>query len=344
MLLSLAIRDLVLIERLELALAPGLSAFTGETGAGKSILLDALGLVLGSRGDQRLVRPGADQAAVSARFEVASGHPATALLAENGLDAVDEVPGTLVLRRILTRDGRSRCFVNDQPTTVGLLRRLGDSLVEVQGQFEQRGLLDVAVHRRLLDGFGGLSEARSAVAERWEAWQTAVQAQEDAQRASARARADEAFLRHAVAELEDLAPQPGEAARLAERRALLRNRERLVEAVDEACRALQGDGAQSPGAQGALAQALRRLDAVAAVAGTAVEEASAGLARADAELAEALALLQSFLGDLEEGGEDPEALEHRYFLFQDLARKHGCEPGGLSAAARRAGGAAGRPR
>jgi DNA repair protein RecN (Recombination protein N) len=154
MLIGLSIRDVVVIDRLDLALAPGLSVLTGETGAGKSILLDALGLALGARAESALVRPGAPQAAVSAVFEPPADHPVRDILAEHEIAAED----SLVLRRTVTPDGRSRAFVNDQPASVGLLRRLGDALVEIQGQFEQRGLLDPATHRALLDAFGGLGQ------------------------------------------------------------------------------------------------------------------------------------------------------------------------------------------
>ncbi len=150
MLLGLNIRDIVLIDRLDLALRPGLCVLTGETGAGKSILLDALGLALGKRAESGLVRTGAQQAAVSAEFSVGRNHPAHAILREAGLDGDGEA---IVLRRLVGADGRSRAFVNDEPASVGLLRELGDSLVEIQGQFEQRGLLDPANHRMILDAF-----------------------------------------------------------------------------------------------------------------------------------------------------------------------------------------------
>ena len=150
MLTALAIRDVVLIDRLDLAFAPGLSVLTGETGAGKSILLDALGLALGARADSGLVRHGRDQASVTAAFDPPAGHTVDALLAEADLEPRD---GSLILRRVVTADGRSRAYVNDQPSSVALLRRLGDALVEVQGQFDQRGLMDPATHREALDAF-----------------------------------------------------------------------------------------------------------------------------------------------------------------------------------------------
>jgi DNA repair protein RecN (Recombination protein N) len=154
MLAALAIRDVVLIDRLDLVFAPGLSVLTGETGAGKSILLDALGLALGARADSGLVRHGREQASVTAEFDPPPDHPVDAILAEAELEPRD---GSLILRRVVTADGRSRAYVNDQPTSVALLRRLGDALVEIQGQFDQRGLMDPSTHRETLDALAGLS-------------------------------------------------------------------------------------------------------------------------------------------------------------------------------------------
>src|ERR1700730_17174276 len=170
MLLGLNIRDIVLIDRLDLALRPGLRVLTGETGAGKSILLDALGLALGKRAEAGLVRAGAQQAAVSAEFSVGRTPPAHAILREAGLDGESEA---IVLRRLLGADGRSRAFVNDEPASVGLLRELGDSLVEIQVQFEQRGLLDPANHRRILDAFADHSVGPAGLAQAWDHWRTA---------------------------------------------------------------------------------------------------------------------------------------------------------------------------
>jgi len=210
MLLSLTIRDVVLIDRLDLAFSPHLSVLTGETGAGKSILLDALGLALGARAESGLVRQGTGQAVVAAEFELAGDHAARAILAEQGIAAED----TLVLRRVLNADGRSRGFVNDQPASVGLLKQLGDTLVEIQGQFEQRGLLVPATHRLLLDAFAADPGTLGAVAARWQGWRAARSARAQAEASIAKARDDEAWLRHSVAELDQLKPQPGEEASL----------------------------------------------------------------------------------------------------------------------------------
>src|SRR5580658_1715705 len=169
MLLGLTIRDVVLIDRLALAFRPGLCVLTGETGAGKSILLDALGLALGRRADAALVRPGAEQAVVSAEFVVGANHPATTILADAGI--APDLAGTIIVRRQLGADGRSRAFVNDEPASISLLRALGDSLVEIQGQGEQHGLFDPATHRALLDALAGGDTAGLATA--WRTWRDA---------------------------------------------------------------------------------------------------------------------------------------------------------------------------
>src|ERR1700740_3572346 len=191
MLLGLTIRDVVLIDRLTLAFRPGLCVLTGETGAGKSILLDALGLALGRRAEAALVRVGAKEAAVSAEVAVGRKHPAHAILREAGLDGDGE---TIVLRRLLATDGRSRAFVNDAPSSVGLLRELGDSLVEIQGQFEQRGLLDPANHRAILDAFAERSVRPAALMEAWHDWREVRQREVNAARQLAESRDEEDLL------------------------------------------------------------------------------------------------------------------------------------------------------
>src|ERR1700676_5374098 len=183
MLLGLTIRDVVLIDRLSLAFRPGLCVLTGETGAGKSILLDALGLALGRRADVSLVRPGAEQASVAAEFGVEHGHPAAAILADAGI--ASDLAGAIVVRRVVGADGRSRAFVNDEPASVALLRELGDSLVEIQGQGEQRGLLDPATHRALLDAVAERDPRDAqpaALAVCWQEWRAARQCAEEAAR------------------------------------------------------------------------------------------------------------------------------------------------------------------
>ena len=314
MLTRLDIRDVVLIDRLELEAGPGLAVLTGETGAGKSILLDALGLALGARSESGLVRAGAAQAMVSAVFELDDDHPVLALLAESGLPA--DLP--LVLRRGVGADGKSRAFVNDQPVSVGLLRRIGDALVEIQGQFEQRGLLDPATHREILDAFGGLDEA-GRVAEAHAAWRHATRTLADAENEAEKARAEEGHLAATVDELRDLDPRPGEEAALTGERTVLANAGRLVEAINAALSDLLGER----GAERSLCQAQRALMRLQAQAGGRLDAALAGLDRAAAELAEAARALSSVGSGLDLDPRKLEEMDNRLHALRDAARKHG---------------------
>src|SRR5213082_2064511 len=316
MLLGLTIRDVVLIDRLSLAFRPGLCVLTGETGAGKSILLDALGLALGRRADASLVRPGAEQAAVAAEFAVGGNHPASAILDKAGI--ATDLSGTIVLRRIVTADGRSRAFVNDEPASVGLLRELGDNLVEIQGQGEQRGLLDPATHRELLDAFAEHEVRPAALESAWHDWRAAQEAAAEAARRLAEARVEEDLLRHEKAELDALAPEGDEEDRLATRRALLQNAERLGEAITDALAELDGES----GAQRALARALRRLERARDRAQGLLDNAIATAERAANETAEALALLNVAGHALDLDPHALEQVEERLFALRALARKH----------------------
>ena len=331
MLLGLSIRDLVLVKKLDLSFAGGLCALTGETGAGKSILLDALGLALGARADQRLVRQGCKQASVTAVFALGKSRTLLAAADEAGLDPEAlQAEGALVLRRVQGTDGRSRAFVNDQPVSVALLRRFGDLLVEIQGQFEQRGLLDAGSHRGVLDVFGGLEKQAAALARLWQSWRDVDAAYAEAEGELARARRDEDFLRHSLDELEELAPTAGEQARLAEERAFLKHRERLAQAAEEASLAIGGDGT-SPGADAAIGRARSRIEAVTELAAGRCDEILAALERAAAELGEADAALRSLLDAMQQTDNSLESVETRYYAFLELARKHHCEADELPA-------------
>jgi DNA repair protein RecN (Recombination protein N) len=323
MLLCLTIRDIVLIDRLSLAFRPGLCVLTGETGAGKSILLDALGLALGRRADAGLVRPGAEQAAVAAEFVVEHDHPAAAILRAAGMSA--DLAGTIVLRRLVGADGKSRAFVNDEAASVGLLRELGDSLVEIQGQGEQRGLLDPATHRALLDDAAEHEGALAALADSWREWRAARERAEAAARRLADSRAEEDLLRHHRAELDALAPEGDEEERLGARRMLLQNAERLGEAVAEAIAEIDGEG----GAQEALSRALRRLDRARDRAQGLLDTALAAAERAAAETSEALAALAGAAQALELDPRALEEVEERLFALRALARKHSVAIGDL---------------
>ena len=318
MLSTLTIRDVVLIDQLTLEFPRGLCALTGETGAGKSILLDALGLSLGARADTRLIRHGAEKASVAARFDLPPGHAALVLLHEQGLDGGDE---GLVLRRVIGGDGRSRAFVNDQPVSITLLRQLGETLVEVHGQFDNQRLLDPSAHRDLLDAFGGLSTHAEEVAAAWRAWRAATSAREGAEADLAQAQRDEDFLRHAADELAELAPQPGEESELAERRARMMHAEKIAQDIDEAARALAG-GAGGRGVADALRTALRPLQRIADKMAGQLDGAIEALDRALGEIVEAEALLERAMASADLDPRALEQVEERLFALRALARKH----------------------
>jgi len=315
MLRHLSVRDVVLIDRLELDFDPGLGVLTGETGAGKSILLDSLGLALGMRADTSLIRPGAEQAIVAATFDVAPDHPASDLLTEHGLEP-DE--GSVYLRRIVGRDGRSRAFVNDQPATAGLLRQIGEQLVEIQGQFERFALAAPAVQRAALDLFGNLTAKAAETADLFAAWSDARAVLADAEAEVEAARAEEARLRHDVGELDDLAPDTGEEVALASQRQLLQNAERLISAFNEALDDLSGDS----GAEPALQRASRTLTRAAEFSGGRLDPIIAAIDRGTAELADALQELQALAHAIDTDSSRLDAVEGRLFALRAAARKH----------------------
>jgi DNA repair protein RecN (Recombination protein N) len=323
MLLGLTIRDVVLIDRLSLGFRPGLCVLTGETGAGKSILLDALGLALGQRADAGLVRPGAPQASVAAEFAIGQNHPAAAIMREAGI--VGDLAGTIILRRTVAPDGRSRAFVNDEPASVGLLRELGDTLVELQGQGTQRGLLDPVTHRALLDAVADHPVGPTVLAAAWHEWRAAKAAVAEAERRLAESRAEEDLLRHNLAELDALAPESNEEDRLADRRLLLQNAERLAETITEAIGELDGEH----GAQQGLARALRRLERARDRAQGLLDAAVTAAERAADETAEALAALNTAGRSLELDPRALEEVEERLFALRALARKHNLQTADL---------------
>ena len=252
MLTNLAIRDIVLIEKLDLALDEGLCVLSGETGAGKSILLDALGLALGARGDASLVRTGCDKGSVSASFVPPAGHQAFRLLDEAGIDAGE---GSIVVRRVQQADGKSRAFLNDQPASVNLLKLLGAALAEIHGQHDDRALMDVSFHRAALDAYGVLGAQVSAVQAAWADLAQAREAHEAHEARLARAETERAFLEHALKELHEMSPQQGEETALAERRQLMMNAEQFADAVSAAQAALKDGDTVS-----AINTALRKLE------------------------------------------------------------------------------------
>jgi DNA repair protein RecN (Recombination protein N) len=324
MLTGLSIRDVVLIESLDLEFGSGLGVLTGETGAGKSILLDALGLALGFRADSNLVRSGQAQAVVAVEFELPLDHPARALLAENGLECGAGEP--LVIRRIVKSDGGSRALVNDQAASVALLRELGAMLVEIHGQHDDRGLLNPRGHLRLLDCFAGIGT--EGAAESWRSWAAAEAALAAAREALELAARDRAWLDHSVAELALLAPREGEEAVLAELRANMQKGARLADDIAAAGALLDG----SEGGLPLLRQALRRLERI----GGEHEKLAEALAALDRALIEADEAEEALAAASEALSCDPARLEEaetRLFEIRALARKHRVDPDALPALA-----------
>lgn len=322
MLRGLEIRDILIIDRLELAFQPGLNVLTGETGAGKSILLDSLGFVLGWRGRAELVRKGAAQGEVLAEFDLPADHPARAVLREAGLPEED----SLLLRRVNTVDGRKTAWVNDRRCSGEVLRQLSETLVELHGQHDDRGLLDARGHRRLLDTFGQLDPLLDATRSQWRALGQAQTALEAAQAALAQVAAEEEFLRHAVAELDKLAPQPGEEEALDSRRRLMQSAARIREDITRAHAALASDGAEA-----AMGNALRWVEGVADRAGDALNPPIDALGRALGEVADAIAGLEAALDQLAFNAHELEEVEERLFAIRGLARKHQIAPEDLPA-------------
>ena len=314
MLTALTIRNVVLIEALDLQFHSGFCALTGETGAGKSILLDSLGLALGGRSDSGLVRKGADQASVSAAFHIDAAHPVNILLKEQGLDSGE----TLILRRVLGADGRSRAFINDQPVSVALLKLAGEKLVEIHSQFETHGLLDARTHRGLLDEYACLREDVKHLSGLWETWKGLERRLNDSIADAERAKADEEYLRHAVKELEALDPLPGEEDQLLDLREAHKNRAHIIQALQEAAEAIGGEEA----AEILVARANRALERVSDKVGLDIGPAIDTLDRVAIELQDAVSLVQSAMASMNGEGLTLEQVEDRLYTLRDMARKH----------------------
>jgi len=323
MLIGLQIRDVVLIESLDLSIGPGLTALTGETGAGKSIILDALGLATGARGDAGLVRRGAAQAVATAAFAPAPDHPVWDLLEDKGLAyARDE---DLVLRRSLSADGRSRAFVNDQATGVGVLKELGEALLEVHGQHETVGLLDARTHRPLLDAYGALDGQGRLVAAAWAAWREARERVEALRADVARSAAETEELTFRLSELDRLDPRAGEETELAEQRAVLGAAEKALADIHSARETFDGLGPKVATAIRALERARERaVTAGAASDGAAVTRliaASEALDRVLVEADEAEAAIDGAAAAFDFEPDRLEKTEERLFDLRGLARK-----------------------
>jgi DNA repair protein RecN (Recombination protein N) len=327
MLARLSIRDIVLIDRLDIDFGSGLAALTGETGAGKSILLDAFALALGARGEAALVREGAEQGQIIAAFDLAKDHPARGVLAANDLSGEDEV----IVRRVQFADGRTRAFINDQPVSVQVLRALGAALVEIHGQHDERAFVDAATHRALLDAYGGLEQDAAEVARLWTERRAREAAVEDHRAAVERAAREAEWLRHAVDELSRLAPQSGEETTLAERRTVMMQAEKVAEDLRSTHDSVTGPNSPVP----PLATALRRLERRAAQAPALIEPAVKAIDAALTALEEARAQLEQALQIADFDPQELERIEERLFALRGAERKYNVPVDELAALARR---------
>ncbi|WP_128291539.1 DNA repair protein RecN [Afifella aestuarii] len=321
MLANLTIRDIVLIERLSIDFAAGLSVLTGETGAGKSILLDSLALALGARGDAALVRSGANQGQVTAVFDLVPTHAVIRTCEENGID----VDGPLVLRRLQSGDGRSRAFINDQPVSVSLLREIGHQLVEIHGQHDERALVAPEEHRRLLDAFGGLERERAEVAGHAQVLREAERQAEELQASIEAAEREADFLRAAVEELEALSAEPGEEERLADRRRLLMQAEKVAGDLNEALDILGGNVSPVPD----LAALMRRLERKSAEMPEVMDAIVEAIGQALDRLEDARSGLAAAVTELGHDAGELERVEERLFAIRAAARKYRCEADAL---------------
>jgi DNA repair protein RecN (Recombination protein N) len=329
MLSRLSIRDIVLIDRLDIDFGSGLAVLTGETGAGKSILLDAFALALGARGEAALVREGAEQGQVTAAFDVAKDHPARRVLAENELAGDADAADELIVRRVQFADGRTRAFVNDQPVSVQVLRALGAALVEIHGQHDERAFVDAATHRALLDAYGNIGDAAAEVAALWSERRSRQAAVERHRADVERASREADWLRHAVDELKLLAPENGEEAALAGRRAAMMQAEKVADDLRVTHENVSGTHSPVP----PLAAAVRRLERRASQAPALIEPAVKALDAALTALDEARAHLEQALRAAEYDPHELERMEERLFALRAASRKYSVpvdELGGLA--------------
>lgn len=319
MLSSLRIQNVVLIESLTIEFREGLCALTGETGAGKSILLDSLGLATGARADSGLVRKGADQANVSAVFEIPSGHPSIQILHNANLEiSADE---DLILRRTLGADGRSKAFINDQPVSAALLREIGETVLEIHGQFDTHGIMDPKTHRQMLDDYAGIGDE---IVTLWDQWKAAENKLESLRQASTASQEQEAYLRTSLEDLDALEPKAGEEETLSSLRESLMHREQVLEALNAAYHALNAE--HDP-----VRTAWSTLDRIADKLGERGAPAIDALDRASAEMQEAIAQIQSLSADLEDSEQDLESIDNRLHDLRTQARKHHCNVDDLAA-------------
>lgn len=330
MLVALAIRDIVLIDRLDLEFSRGMSVLTGETGAGKSILLDSLSLAIGGRGDAGLVRHGEDQGQVSAVFDLPVDHAARQFLKDNDVDE----EGDLILRRVQAADGRTRAFINDQPVSVSLMRQLGTLLVEIHGQHDDRALVDPESHRDLVDSFAGLQRDVEAVGKAFQIFRTAEKAVRDHEARIEAARNEADYLKSAVDELEKLVPKAGEEDELAERRATMMQVEKIAGDLNEAFETLNGGSSPIPELSSLLRRLERKADQVPHLLNGPVSSLSSALD----QLEEARGGLEAAVRETDYDPRELEAAEERLFALRAASRKYSVSVDELAALSARMSG------
>lgn len=322
MIVSLAIKDIVLIDRLQMDFEDGLCVLSGETGAGKSILLTGIGLAIGARSERGLVRLGRDQGSVTAEVEVDDAHAVWKILDAQG---IEYEKGQIILRRIITAEGKSRAFVNDQPVSATLLRQIGESLIEIHGQHDERGLLNPAGHRNLLDEFGDYDKLLKTVDQNFQNLTSLQNALEEEQNKLALAKQDEEYIIHNLEELNELAPSLGEEEKLASERTRMMRGESLSEGLGELLDKLLSD----KGVDTTLRATLRKIERMSGQAPGLLDEVSESLDRAANETSEAISTLENVIRELEFNPYDLENTEERLFALRAAARKHSCLPDGL---------------
>ncbi len=322
MIVSLAIRDIVLIDRLQMDFEDGLCVLSGETGAGKSILLSGIGLAIGARGGRELIRQGKDQGSVSVEMQLDADHRVWQILDEQG---IDYEPSQIIIRRVISSDGRSRAFINDQSVSVSLLRTIGECLIEIHGQHDERGLLNPSGHRELLDEFGGYEQAVGEVRENFEKLSNLKSELQAEKHKLALAKEDEDYIRYNLEELEQLNPEIGEEEELSKERTRMMQGETLSEGLTELLNKLLND----KGVDTILRATLRRIERMSAQAPGLLDGISETLDRAANETADAISELESLIRDMEFNPHDLENTEERLFAIRAAARKHSCSADAL---------------